>query len=90
MIYHGSPPSQIHYVNFDIESMPVVIYTPTSCQLYLIDDESLVGVFGRAGFQSSYSRNLINSIGFVIFDAKHATTRIVGVCSPIFPYMNID
>ncbi|KAI0635435.1 hypothetical protein C8Q77DRAFT_1255848 [Trametes polyzona] len=41
-------------------------------------NEVLVGVTGRAGTQSYYKRDLINSIGFVIFDTAKATTRTVG------------
>lgn len=41
--------------------------------------ESLVGVFGRAGYQDNYHRELVNSIGFVIFDKDTALTRVAGV-----------
>ena len=42
-------------------------------------NEILVAVFGRAGFQSYYSRNMINNIGFVIFDTVTESVRIAGV-----------
>lgn len=44
-----------------------------------IDSERVVTVFGRAGMQSFYKREMINSLGFVIFDAETATSRVVGV-----------
>ncbi|THG98107.1 hypothetical protein EW026_g4019 [Hermanssonia centrifuga] len=44
----------------------------------LSDDESLVGVFGRAGPQTYYKRDMINNIGFVFFNDKTDTVRTVG------------
>ncbi|OSD04754.1 hypothetical protein PYCCODRAFT_1465720 [Trametes coccinea BRFM310] len=41
-------------------------------------NERLVGVFGRAGPQSYYHRNMVNNIGFVIFDTETGTTRTAG------------
>ncbi|KAI0635434.1 hypothetical protein C8Q77DRAFT_1156721 [Trametes polyzona] len=41
-------------------------------------NEVLVGVFGRAGPQAYYKRDLVNNIGFVIYDTAKASTRIVG------------
>lgn len=38
-------------------------------------------MFGRAGLQTFYKRDMINSIGFVIFDEETATSRVVGVSS---------
>ncbi len=47
------------------------------------DDESLVGVFGRAGPQTYYKRDMINNIGFVFFNDKTDTVRTVGVSTPL-------
>ncbi|KAI0666497.1 hypothetical protein C8Q78DRAFT_934067, partial [Trametes maxima] len=51
---------------------------PTAAVVKLNANERLVGVFGRAGLQSYYRRELISSISFVIFDASTTATRIVG------------
>ncbi|KAI0643980.1 hypothetical protein C8Q79DRAFT_973775 [Trametes meyenii] len=51
---------------------------PAATIVKLNANEKLVGVFGRAGPQSYYHRELINSIGFVIFDTSTTATRIVG------------
>ncbi|EIW56222.1 uncharacterized protein TRAVEDRAFT_86104, partial [Trametes versicolor FP-101664 SS1] len=40
--------------------------------------EILINVFGRAGYQSYYKREMVNNIGFVIFDTAKGTTRTVG------------
>ena len=44
-----------------------------------IANEIVSAVFGRAGHQSFYKREMINSIGFVIFDTMKGTTRVEGV-----------
>ena len=36
-------------------------------------------MFGRAGKQTYYQREMINSIGFVIFDTVKGSTRVAGV-----------
>ncbi|EIW56064.1 uncharacterized protein TRAVEDRAFT_129128, partial [Trametes versicolor FP-101664 SS1] len=41
-------------------------------------DEVLASVLGRAGRQSYYQREMVNNIGFVIFDTAKGTTRTVG------------
>ncbi|EKM52142.1 uncharacterized protein PHACADRAFT_199635 [Phanerochaete carnosa HHB-10118-sp] len=46
--------------------------------VYFSSSESLVGVFGRAGYQDNYGRAMVNNIGFVIFDKSTATTRVAG------------
>lgn len=48
----------------------------------LIATEILINVFGRAGYQSYYKREMVNNIGFVIFDTAKGTTRTVGVSRP--------
>jgi len=40
--------------------------------------EIIKSVFGRAGYQKHYQRDMINSIGFVIFDDRTCTTRVAG------------
>ncbi|OJT13123.1 hypothetical protein TRAPUB_10327 [Trametes pubescens] len=47
-------------------------------------NEILATVFGRAGRQSFYEREMVNNIGFVIFDTVKGTTRTVG------PYGNVN
>ncbi|KAH9926582.1 uncharacterized protein BXZ73DRAFT_102842 [Epithele typhae] len=54
-----------------------VLSTPVS-SVTLGDTEVLVGVFGRAGMHSYYNRELVTSIGFVIFDTAKITTRTAG------------
>ena len=49
--------------------------------LFILATETVIGAFGRAGWQSYYGRNMVNSIGFVIFDSATATSRIAGVRS---------
>ncbi|KAI0828476.1 hypothetical protein BC628DRAFT_1362786 [Trametes gibbosa] len=41
-------------------------------------NEILVGVYGRAGTQSYYGRELISQISFIIFNTSTAATRVVG------------
>ena len=36
-------------------------------------------MFGRAGLQTYYKREMVNSIGFVIFDTVKWTARVEGV-----------
>ena len=36
-------------------------------------------MFGRAGLQTYYAREMINNIGFVIFDTDKENTRVAGV-----------
>ena len=46
--------------------------------------EIVAAVFGRAGYQTYYARDMLNNIGFVIFDTVQESTRIAGVsCPPI-------
>ena len=47
--------------------------------LFVPADEVLVGVFGRAGMQSYYKREMINSIGFVVLDPEKQSVRVVPV-----------
>ena len=42
-------------------------------------NEVLVGVFGRAGPQTAYKRDLINEINFAIYNKATGTLRVVGV-----------
>ncbi|EPT05476.1 hypothetical protein FOMPIDRAFT_1094089, partial [Fomitopsis schrenkii] len=49
-----------------------------------VDAEVLVGIFGRAGYNTSYKRKMILSIGFTIFDNETATVRVEG------PFGNVD
>lgn len=43
------------------------------------DNEVLIGVFGRAGYQNYYKRKLVNSIGFIIFNKSTLAVRTAGV-----------
>ena len=45
-------------------------------------DEIVAAVFGRAGLQTYYAREMINNIGFVIFDTIKENVRIAGVSGP--------
>ena len=42
-------------------------------------NEVLVGVFGRAGFQTYYRRDMINQLNFAIYDKATGTLRVAGV-----------
>ena len=44
-----------------------------------IANEILAAAFGRAGYQSYYERDMLNNIGFVIFDTINQSVRIAGV-----------
>ena len=44
--------------------------------------EIVAAVFGRAGYQTYYARDMLNNIGFVIFDTVQESTRIAGVSCP--------
>ncbi|KAH9913699.1 uncharacterized protein BXZ73DRAFT_106878 [Epithele typhae] len=54
------------------------VLSPPSSSVTLGDNEVLVAVFGRAGMHSYYKRELVNSIGFVIFDTVGIKTRTAG------------
>ena len=41
--------------------------------------EIVAAVFGRAGYQTYYARDMLNNIGFVIFDTIKESVRIAGV-----------
>ncbi|KAH9921863.1 uncharacterized protein B0H18DRAFT_1121164 [Fomitopsis serialis] len=45
--------------------------------------EILLAVFGRAGYQNSYKRKMVNSIGFVIFDQSSLAVRVEGVSAAV-------
>ena len=45
-------------------------------------NEIVAAVFGRAGYQTYYARDMLNNIGFVIFDTVQESTRIAGVSCP--------
>ncbi|KAJ3557771.1 hypothetical protein NM688_g1287 [Phlebia brevispora] len=47
--------------------------------------ETLVGVFGRAGFQTEYERKLITNIGFMLFDSQLAAVRVAGPFGSLDP-----
>ncbi|KAJ3552012.1 hypothetical protein NM688_g4381 [Phlebia brevispora] len=51
---------------------------PGAAKVTLGAQENVISVFGRAGYQTYYKRNMVNSIGFVIFDQERATVRVVG------------
>ncbi|OBZ76759.1 hypothetical protein A0H81_03343 [Grifola frondosa] len=59
-------------------SRPTGSTDTTGMNVLLNDYENVVAVFGRAGRQSYYNRNMINSMGLVIFDSAKASMRIVG------------
>nr|BAE43874.1 lectin [Grifola frondosa] len=59
-------------------SAPTGSTDTTGMNVLLNDYENVVAVFGRAGRQSYYNRNMINSMGLVIFDSAKASMRIVG------------
>ena len=44
-----------------------------------LDTEVLLAVFGRAGNQPFYKRDLVVSIGFVILDRSSLAVRVAGV-----------
>ncbi|KAI0332699.1 hypothetical protein GY45DRAFT_1368931 [Cubamyces sp. BRFM 1775] len=57
----------------DVQSMAVIDFN---------DQERLVGVFGSSGFHPWYRRNVILTIGFILFGAATATTRVVDPFKP--------
>ncbi|KAI9062537.1 hypothetical protein FKP32DRAFT_1604047 [Trametes sanguinea] len=57
---------------------------PKTVDVTFNKNERLVGVFGRAGYQTFYKRDMINNINFVIFDTAAGTTRVAG------PYGNVN
>ncbi|KAH9913697.1 uncharacterized protein BXZ73DRAFT_106876 [Epithele typhae] len=54
------------------------VFSPPSSSVAIGATEIVAAVFGRAGYQTYYEREMINNVGFVIFDTDKATTRIAG------------
>ncbi|KAI0688950.1 hypothetical protein C8Q76DRAFT_803399 [Earliella scabrosa] len=50
----------------------------TTSQVTFGANEVLVGVFGRAGFQTYYRRDMINELNFAIYDKATGTLRVAG------------
>ena len=51
--------------------------------------EVLAAVYGREGYITTYKRNMVNNIAFVIFDTSTEKSRTVGV-SPHPPHVLFD
>ena len=62
--------------------VPLLCTADMRCPVRTSADEIVAAVFGRAGLQTYYARELINNIGFVIFDTVKENVRIAGVSGP--------
>ena len=51
-------------------------------------NEVLVGVFGRAGPQTAYKRDLINELNFAIYNKATGTLRTAGVSVTRPPFLS--
>ena len=62
--------------------VPLLCTADMRCPGRTSADEIVAAVFGRAGLQTYYAREMINNIGFVIFDTVKENVRIDGVSGP--------